>query len=100
MVAYFFVTLAQVSLVLKPIDSHVAFMENMEINKLELGSYLRKNIDNFGELRIIKKFSTGQSNPTYKLETSRSNYVLRAKPPGELLKSAHAVDREYRVIQA
>ena len=96
----FFVTLAQVSLVLKPIDSHVAFMENMEINKLELGSYLRKNIDNFGELRIIKKFSTGQSNPTYKLETSRSNYVLRAKPPGELLKSAHAVDREYRVIQA
>lgn len=95
-----FVTLAQVSLVLKLIESHVAFMKSMEINKLELGSYLRKNIDNFGELKTIKKFGTGQSNPTYKLETSCSNYVLRAKPPGELLKSAHAVDREYRVIQA
>ena len=99
----FFVTLAQISLVLKPIDSHVAFMENMEsieFKKLGLGSYLRKNIDSFGDLKTVEKFGTGQSNPTYKLETSRSTYVLRAKPPGELLKSAHAVDREYRVIQA
>ena len=74
--------------------------DSIKFKKLDLGSYLRKNIDSFGDLKTIEKFGTGQSNPTYKLETSRSTYVLRAKPPGELLKSAHAVDREYRVIQA
>lgn len=46
------------------------------------------------------KFSGGQSNPTYLLETPARNYVLRRKPPGDLLKSAHAVDREFRVQHA
>ena len=46
------------------------------------------------------KFATGQSNPTFKLETPDGAYVLRRKPPGELLKSAHAVDREFRVQRA
>jgi aminoglycoside phosphotransferase (APT) family kinase protein len=46
------------------------------------------------------KFPTGQSNPTYLVETPRGKYVLRRKPPGKLLKSAHAVDREFRVLTA
>ncbi|MFD0915813.1 phosphotransferase [Pseudahrensia aquimaris] len=50
--------------------------------------------------KTITKFGDGQSNPTYKIEAESGDYVLRAKPPGELLKSAHAVDREYRVMTA
>ncbi|MEL0435454.1 phosphotransferase family protein [Phycobacter sp. K97] len=48
----------------------------------------------------VEKFATGQSNPTFLLKTSAGNYVLRRKPPGVLLKSAHAVDREFRVQKA
>ena len=48
----------------------------------------------------IKQFKGGQSNPTYLIEDKTKNYVLRRKPPGKLLKSAHAVDREYKVITA
>lgn len=48
----------------------------------------------------VQQFKGGQSNPTYKLLTPQKNYVLRRKPPGNLLASAHAVDREYRVITA
>jgi len=47
-----------------------------------------------------RKFSTGQSNPTYLIETPGARYVLRRKPPGRLLKSAHMVEREYRVMRA
>ena len=47
-----------------------------------------------------RKFAQGQSNPTFALTTPSSTYVLRRKPPGQLLKSAHAVDREYRVQKA
>jgi aminoglycoside phosphotransferase (APT) family kinase protein len=48
----------------------------------------------------VRQFRGGQSNPTYLLEADSGRYVLRRKPPGDLLKSAHAVDREYRVISA
>ena len=65
-----------------------------------LAPYLAEHIDGFGTLSSIDKFSGGQSNPTYKLTTDTAQYVLRAKPPGELLKSAHQVDREYRVMKA
>ena len=54
----------------------------------------------FSGFKALSKFGDGQSNPTYKIEAVSGNYVLRAKPPGELLKSAHAVDREYRVMDA
>ena len=47
-----------------------------------------------------EKFSGGQSNPTYLLRAVSGEYVLRRKPPGQLLKSAHAVEREFRVMQA
>jgi aminoglycoside phosphotransferase (APT) family kinase protein len=65
-----------------------------------LGEYLRSNVPDIGDLRDAEKFSDGQSNPTYLLTTSAGQYVLRRQPPGELLKSAHAVDREFRVIKA
>ncbi len=65
-----------------------------------LGKYLAAQAIELGELRSADKFGDGQSNPTYLLTTSTGEYVLRRQPPGELLKSAHAVDREYRVIDA
>jgi aminoglycoside phosphotransferase (APT) family kinase protein len=65
-----------------------------------LGPYLARHIDGFGDLSEIVKFSSGQSNPTYLLKTTTGKFVLRAKPPGALLKSAHQVDREYRVMKA
>ena len=49
---------------------------------------------------IATKFADGQSNPTFKIEAASGTYVLRRKPPGVLLKSAHAVDREFRVMSA
>lgn len=74
-----------------------------EQNQLDtdiLAPYLAKHIDGFGKLLEIEKFSGGQSNPTYKLKTDTNSFVLRAKPAGDLLKSAHQVDREYRVMNA
>ncbi|MGB7241811.1 MAG: phosphotransferase family protein, partial [Sulfitobacter sp.] len=65
-----------------------------------LQSYLAQNVDGFGALDAIDKFSDGQSNPTYKLTSGKRHFVLRAKPPGKLMKSAHQVDREFRVMQA
>ena len=65
-----------------------------------LAPYLEEHVAGFRSLQAIRKFNAGQSNPTYLLEAASGRYVLRAKPPGELLKSAHQVDREYRVIKA
>ncbi len=63
-------------------------------------AYLNDNLAGFrGPLEAVK-FEVGQSNPTYLLTTPGRNYVLRRKPPGVLLKSAHAVDREFRVQSA
>jgi aminoglycoside phosphotransferase (APT) family kinase protein len=65
-----------------------------------LSKYLDAHIDGFGGLQSAEKFAGGQSNPTFLLSAGSGKYVLRRKPPGELLKSAHAVDREFRVISA
>ena len=65
----------------------------------ELLSYLEANIEGFRGPIDIRKFPSGQSNPTYSITAASGRYVLRAKPPGELLKSAHQVDREFRVIR-
>lgn len=70
------------------------------LDKQELQAYLQQHVPDFGELLEIEKFPGGQSNPTYKLVTAEKTWVLRAKPPGTLLKSAHMVDREYRVMTA
>ena len=66
----------------------------------KLESYLGASMLEFGRLQHLEKFADGQSNPTYLLITDRSRYVLRTQPTGNLLKSAHAVDREFKVLQA
>ncbi len=65
-----------------------------------LETYLGEQVQGFAGPLTIKQFKGGQSNPTYLLETPARSYVLRRKPPGKLLPSAHAVDREYRVTRA
>lgn len=65
-----------------------------------LEKYLRESIPGFAGPLSVEQFKGGQSNPTYRLTTPTHNYVLRRKPPGKLLPSAHAVDREFRVIAA
>jgi aminoglycoside phosphotransferase (APT) family kinase protein len=62
--------------------------------------YLRERIDGFGNDLEVEQFKGGQSNPTFMLTAGRKRFVLRRKPPGQLLPSAHAVDREFRVISA
>lgn len=65
-----------------------------------LASYLRGHAEGFtGEVRV-RQFAGGQSNPTFLIESGERRYVLRKKPPGKLLPSAHAVDREHRVMKA
>ena len=65
-----------------------------------LANYLEKHVAGFKGPLTADKFTGGQSNPTYKITAASGDYVLRRKPPGELLKSAHAVDREFRVLSA
>ncbi len=65
-----------------------------------LNSYLSSACPSIGHVKSAEKFAGGQSNPTFKLTTDNGVYVLRRQPPGKLLKSAHAVDREFRVINA
>jgi len=65
-----------------------------------LAAYLERAVDDFGGPLRIRQFEGGQSNPTYLLETPTERYVLRKQPPGELLRSAHQVDREFRVMRA
>lgn len=63
-------------------------------------AYLKQNLKGFEGPIEAEKFDIGQSNPTFLLKTPNKKYVLRRKPPGVLLKSAHAVDREFRVQSA
>ncbi len=72
----------------------------LKIDSARLERYLATNVKSFAGPLTVKQFKGGQSNPTYLLETPARSYVLRRKPPGKLLPSAHAVDREYRVISA
>ena len=65
-----------------------------------LAHYLRTHVSQFSGLPVVKPLTGGQSNPTYLLEAGGQNYVLRKKPPGKLLNSAHAIEREYRIISA
>ena len=70
------------------------------IDAAALRLYLDKHIPHLGPTLGIKPFAGGQSNPTFLVTDGQRRFVLRKKPAGELLPSAHAVDREYRVIQA
>ncbi|SDA71562.1 phosphotransferase [Mesorhizobium qingshengii] len=70
------------------------------LDQAALAPYLEANIPGFSGLAAIEKFKSGQSNPTYLMTAASGRYVLRAKPPGQLLKSAHQVDREFTVMSA
>lgn len=65
-----------------------------------LAEWLPRNVPGFGALAEIHKFAGGQSNPTYRLSDGVRDYVLRRKPFGRILPSAHAIEREYRLISA
>ena len=74
--------------------------ERLRFDAATLQRYLEEHVEGFsGELQV-RQFRGGQSCPTYLLEAGGKSYVLRRKPPGKLLPSAHAVDREYRVMAA
>ena len=71
-----------------------------ELDPEHLAPWLEQHVPGFHDLREIRKFEGGQSNPTFMIHAESGNYVLRTQPPGELLQSAHQVDREYRVMKA
>ena len=74
--------------------------ERLRFDAAGLEAYLRDHVAGFTGPLTVRQFKGGQSNPTYLIETPERRYALRRKPPGKLLPSAHAVDREYRVIRA
>ncbi|HEY5964643.1 MAG TPA: phosphotransferase family protein, partial [Xanthobacteraceae bacterium] len=90
---------------MQKIDRQVAFTgtkdvaEPLRFDPARLEAYLSREVRGFAGPLTVQQFKGGQSNPTYMLETPARKYVLRRKPPGKLLPSAHAVDREFRVIQ-
>ena len=76
-------------------------MSNVDtLDEATLSTYLEASVSGFKGPLTATKFAGGQSNPTFKIDAASGSYVLRRQPPGKLLKSAHAVDREYRVINA
>jgi aminoglycoside phosphotransferase (APT) family kinase protein len=78
----------------RDVAPHLAF------DAARLEAYLAGCLQGFAGPLVVRQFRGGQSNPTYLIETPARRYVLRRKPPGKLLPSAHAVDREFRVITA
>jgi len=84
-------------------DRFVGTMPVQERHRFDVGqleAWLKANVEGYKGPLEVQQFKGGQSNPTFKLVTPERKYVLRRKPPGKLLPSAHAVDREYRVIKA
>jgi aminoglycoside phosphotransferase (APT) family kinase protein len=78
----------------RDVAPHLAF------DAARLETYLSGRLEGFAGPLTVRQFRGGQSNPTYLIETAKRRCVLRRKPPGKLLPSAHAVDREFRVITA
>ena len=77
---------------------HVREAHRFDLFRVE--RFMEQEVPDFAGPLRVEQFKGGQSNPTYKLTTPGRSYVLRRKPPGKLLPGAHAVDREYRVIEA
>ena len=88
------------------LDPQSAFSGTREVDprhaldEATLDAWLTENVDGYEGPLTLRQFKGGQSNPTYELATPGKTYVLRRKPPGVLLPSAHAVDREFQVISA
>jgi aminoglycoside phosphotransferase (APT) family kinase protein len=74
--------------------------ERHRIDAARLEDFLKGRIDGLRGPLQVEQFKGGQSNPTYRITAGGKRYALRKKPPGKLLPSAHAVDREYKVIKA
>src|SRR5499426_3530234 len=93
-------------LVMPSIDRQATFSGTKEVagalapDAARLEAFLAARLPDFAGPLTIRQFNGGQSNPTYLIEMPARRYVLRRKPPGKLLPSAHAVDREFRVITA
>lgn len=89
-----------------PLDAQSAFSGTREVDpryrldEAALDAWMRAHVSGYAGPLTVRQFKGGQSNPTYELVTPSAAYVLRRKPPGVLLPSAHAVDREFRVISA
>jgi aminoglycoside phosphotransferase (APT) family kinase protein len=73
-----------------------AFPENTSA----LDAWAQAHVEGWRGPSVVKKFPTGQSNPTYRVDSAGGRYVLRRKPPGKLLKMAHMIEREFRVLKA
>ena len=90
--------------VTEPINAQEAFSGTVELEGAEkldednLTAWMQDNVEGYEGPLDVRKFAGGQSNPTYKITAKSGNYVLRRKPLGKLLPSAHAVDREFKVI--
>ncbi len=74
--------------------------ESHRFEEAKLVAWMEANVEGYEGPLTVRQFKGGQSNPTYQLITPNKKYVMRRKPPGKLLPSAHAVDREFRVISA
>ncbi len=74
--------------------------ESHRFDEAALDAWMKANVEGYVGPLEVRQFKGGQSNPTYQLITPSKKYVMRRKPPGKLLPSAHAVDREYKVITA
>jgi aminoglycoside phosphotransferase (APT) family kinase protein len=89
-----------VCLMSAPLAATVDVLERHRFDVGALERYLVAHVPGFRGPVTVRQFQGGQSNPTYYVKAGSGEYVLRRKPPGKLLPSAHAVDREYRVITA
>lgn len=69
-----------------------------EFDERALASWMHAHVAGFAGPLSVQQFTGGQSNPTYRIDTPQQRYVLRRKPPGQLLNGAHAVDREARIL--
>jgi aminoglycoside phosphotransferase (APT) family kinase protein len=89
-----------------PIDRQATFSgtkdvaDSLRFDAASLEAYLARQLPEAAGPLTVRQFKGGQSNPTYLIATATRKFVLRRKPPGKLLPSAHAVDREYRVLEA
>lgn len=86
--------MARIETGIKDIDPR----HRLDVARLE--RYVSEHLDDFDGKLLVRQFAGGQSNPTYQLSDGKREWVLRRKPPGRLVSSAHAIDREYRVLSA
>lgn len=80
--------------------SLIEVLPQHRFDEAPLWQYLQQHLDDFSMPAQLRQFQGGQSNPTYLIQTPAKKFVLRKKPPGKLLPSAHLIEREYRILRA